>query len=221
MFETAGYRPVAGRPATLNVLGEVLGTFARRAVVAGAATVVTLLYTVLLPFDYTGRLTFANWRYLNAATVCWSLALGLTMGLVLGVQFYAMRKVAAANVRTGAAGAGAFLVSLSSSFLCCTPVVPTLLAFMGVSGTDLYLTTGSLQHFFATSQTPLLGASLALLVASGWWGTRKIATARCLNGCRGPRAATTTRGRQHPAAATTVGAADAPRWAAAGKETAR
>lgn len=222
MFEAAVHRPVAGRPATLKVLGEVLGTPARRVMVAGVAAAVTLLYTVLLPFDYTQRLTFANWQYLNASAVAWSLALGMMIGLVLGVQVYAVRKAAAAKVRTGAAGIGALLVSLSSSFLCCTPIIPTLLAFMGVSGTGLYLTTGSLQHFFATSQTPLLGASLALLVASGWWGTREIATAKCLNGCCKPPAATTTRGPQHPGAATIImPTASTPRSAAADKETAR
>lgn len=175
----------ARRPSLRLALGEVLGSPARRAGFAVAAAAVTLLYTLLLPFDYTQRFGLANWHYLNAGLLAWSAALGVAMALVLSVQAYAMRRVAAARVRSGAAGGAAFAVSLLSSFLCCTPVIPTLLAFVGVSGAGLYATTGSLQHFFATSQTWLLAGSLALLAASGWWGLRKVARAACLSGERG------------------------------------
>ncbi len=169
-------------PSPVRALGAVLGSPARRAGFAVAAAGVTLLYTILLPFDYTQRFELANWRYLTAGLLAWAVALGVAMGLVLSVQAYAMRKVAAARVRTGTAGGAAFVVSLLPSFLCCTPIVPTLLAFAGVSGAGLYSATGSLQYFFATNQTGLLAASLALLVASGWWGLRKVAGAECLAG---------------------------------------
>jgi hypothetical protein len=176
--ELAGRRRVSSWPA----LAQVLGTPARRAGFAVVAAGVTLLYTILLPFDDTQRFELANWRYLNAGLLAWAVVLGIAMALVLSVQAYAMRKVAVARARTGAAGGVAFVVSLLPSFLCCTPIIPTLLAFVGVSGAGLYATTGSLQYFFATNQTGLLAASLALLVASGWWGLRKVAGAACLSG---------------------------------------
>jgi hypothetical protein len=176
--EAAGAR----RPSLRAALGEVLGSPARRAGFAVAAAAVTLLYTILLPFDYTQRFGLANWHYLNAGLLAWSVALGAGMALVLSVQAYAMRRAAAARVRAGAAGGAAFAVSLMSSFLCCTPVIPTVLAFAGVSGAGLYAATGSLQHFFAVSQAWLLAGSLALLAASGWQGLRKVARAACLSG---------------------------------------
>ena len=64
----------------------------------------------------------------------------------------------------------AFVASLLASFLCCTPIVPSLLAFIGISGMGLYTTTGTLQHFFAVHQSELLAASLVLLAAMCWWG---------------------------------------------------
>ncbi|HLI36812.1 MAG TPA: hypothetical protein VKV80_05650, partial [Streptosporangiaceae bacterium] len=131
---------VRRRVSSWAALLEVLGSPARRAGFAVLAAAVALLYTVLLPFDYTQRFELANWQYLNPGLLTWAIVLGVAMALVLSVQVYAMRRVAVARARTGAAGGVAFVVSLLSSFLCCTPIVPTLLAFVGVSGAGLYST---------------------------------------------------------------------------------
>jgi hypothetical protein len=149
---------------------------------------VVFLYTLLLPFDFTQRLEFANWNYLDASLVVWSVVLGLAMSLVVVIQVYATRRVVEAKVASGAASGLALVVSLLPSFLCCTPVVPTLLAFVGVSGLGLYTTTGSIQHVFAAYQTGFLAGSLVLLVLMAWWGLSKIAKATCLceEGCELP-----------------------------------
>jgi hypothetical protein len=166
-------------------LAEVLGTRRRVGGFLGAAAVVTFFYTLLLPFDYTQRFELANWDYLDATLLVWAIVLGLFMGLVVSVQVYAMRKVVAARTASGAAGGMAFVVSLLPSFLCCTPIIPSILAFVGVSGVGLYTTTGTLQHFFAVHQSEFLAGSLALLALMGWWGLRKVARAACLSedGC--------------------------------------
>ncbi|MHB1486595.1 MAG: hypothetical protein ACYCS7_09955 [Acidimicrobiales bacterium] len=164
---------------------EVLGSPGRLAGFVVVAAGVGLLYSILLPFDYTQRFELANWHYLSAYLLAWTVVLGLGMGLVVSVQVYAMRRIAAARATSGAAGGLAFVASLLPSFLCCTPIIPTLLAFVGVSGVGLYGTTGTLQHFFAVHQTEFLAASATLLAATGWWGLHKIANATCLSdeGC--------------------------------------
>jgi hypothetical protein len=163
----------------------VLGTPGRVGGLLAVAAVVAFFYTLLLPFDYTQRFELANWDYLSSYLLIWAIVLGLAMGLVLGIQVYAMRRIAAARAASGAAGGVAFVASLLPSFLCCTPIVPSVLAFVGVSGVGLYTTTGTLQHFFAVHQTEFLAASLALLVLMAWWGLRKVARASCLSeeGC--------------------------------------
>jgi hypothetical protein len=181
-----GARRVGVGPATLRAaLGEVLGSPGRLAGFVVVAAVVALAYSLLLPFDFTQRFELANWHYLSAGLLAWSIVLGACMGLVASVQVYAMRRIARARAAAGTAGGVAFVASLAPSFLCCTPVIPTVLAFVGVSGVGLYGTTGTLQHFFAVHQTQFLAASLALLALTGWWGLRKIATAACLSddGC--------------------------------------
>ncbi|MGC8472704.1 MAG: hypothetical protein ACP5PM_10505 [Acidimicrobiales bacterium] len=168
-----------------RALAEVLGTPGRIAGFLVASGVVAFFYTLLLPFDYTQRFELANWDYLDAYLLTWAIVLGLAMGLVLSVQVYAMRKIAAARAASGAAGGVAFVASLLPSFLCCTPIVPSILAFVGVSGVGLYTTTGALQHFFAVHQTEFLAASLVLLGAMCWWGLCKVACSQCFteDGC--------------------------------------
>jgi len=164
---------------------EAFGSPGRKVAFVAVALVVALAYTLLLPFDFTQRLELANWDYLTAYQATWSVVLGVGMGLVIVVQVYAMRRVAQARAATGAVGGLAFVVSLLPSFLCCTPFVPTLLAFVGISGLSLYATTGAVQHFFAVHQTELLAASVVLLVCTGVWGLHKVADATCLSddGC--------------------------------------
>ena len=168
-----------------RALAEVLGAPGRIAGFLVASGVVAFFYTLLLPFDYTQRFELANWDYLDAYLLTWAIVLGLAMGLVLSVQVYAMRKVAAARAASGAAGGVAFVASLLPSFLCCTPIVPSILAFVGVSGVGLYTTTGTLQHFFAVHQSEFLAASLVLLGLMCWWGLRKVARSQCFteDGC--------------------------------------
>jgi len=178
-------------------LAEVLGTPGRRLGFVLVAAGVGLLYTILLPFDYTQRLELANWGYLNAYLVAWSILLGLAMGLVVIVQVYAMRRVAAARASAGATGGLAFVVSLLTSCLCCTPFVAPFLAFIGVSGVGLYSATGALQHFFAVHQTEFFASSLALLGATAWWGLRKVGRAACLSG-KGCGVDEPTAGPGHP-----------------------
>ena len=168
-----------------RALAEVLGTPVRIVGFLVASSVVTFFYTLLLPFDYTQRFELANWDYLDAYLLTWAIVLGLAMGLVLSVQVYAMRRIAVARAASGAAGGVAFVASLLPSFLCCTPIVPSILAFVGVSGVGLYTTTGTLQHFLAVHQTQFLAASLVLLALMCWWGLRKVERSQCVteDGC--------------------------------------
>ncbi|MCL4422469.1 MAG: hypothetical protein M1115_04760 [Actinobacteria bacterium] len=166
-------------------LSEVFATTGWRLAFVVVTVVVALAYTLLLPFDFTQRLELANWDYLTSYQATWSVLLGLGMALVLVVQVHAMRKVTKAKASAGAVGGASFVISLLPSFLCCTPFVPTVLAFVGLSGFSLYSTTGSVQHFFAVHQTEFLAGSFALLLLSAIWGLHKVATASCISkdGC--------------------------------------
>ena len=177
---------IAGGPRSWLAVGrEVATDRIDNAVFLTVALVVGFGYSVLLPFDFTQRISFANWHYLDARYLIFTVAFALGMAWVLTLQVHAMRCIARDATRAparhnGPVGALAAVVSLLPSFLCCSPVVPTVVSLFGLSAATRLHTTGRIQYFFATKQDWLLVGALALLVASGLWSTRKLARARCL-----------------------------------------
>ncbi len=160
------------------------------------AAAISVLYTILLPFEFTQRLSFRNWHYLTPYLFGWGILIGVGMALVIVLQVCSMRVIGSS--RSGALGCFAFIGSILSSLLCCTPIIPTLLAFIGMSAVSVYGTTGALQHFFATNQTELLSGSAGLLATSIWWALRSIARADCLNNTECNNSLSTTEPKNHP-----------------------
>ena len=180
---TARNTASAGRmPPSWIVLGAVARDRVNQVVFLATGLVVVLLYSLLLPFDYTQRFSFANWQYLDTRLIAWSIVLGVGMSIVIVLQIHAMRRIAAARTRTGAVGGLAFVGSVLPSLLCCTPVIPTVLAFVGFSTVSVYGTTGTLQHFFATHQTEFFVGSLVLMALTASWSVHWICRTTCLAG---------------------------------------
>ena len=191
---TAGSAPA--RP-WLAVTRQVAGNRINQMVFVAVAAVAGFGYSVLLPFDYTQRVSLANWQYFGPRYAAFTAAFALGLAWVVTLQVHAMRRIArtaragaAGPRRGGLAGALAAVVSLLPSLLCCSPAVPTLVGLIGLPAATQLQTTGTITYFFATKQDWLLGGALALLAASGLWSTRKLARADCLagNGCEVPAA---------------------------------
>ncbi len=143
---------------------------------------VMLLYSLLLPFEYTQRFSFANWHYLDVQLIAWAVVLSIGMASVIVLQIYSMRQIVASKTLTGAVGGLAFIGSVMPSLLCCTPIIPTVLAFVGFSTVSVYGTTGTLQHFFATNQTEFFVGSLFIMVLTAYWSIRRVKKSACLAG---------------------------------------
>ena len=183
-------RPADGGPAAPRpwraLAREVAGDRIDRAVFAATAALGGFGYSILLPFDYTQRISFANWQYFGPRYAAFTAAFALGLAWVVTLQVHAMRRIARTAApsgrprRAGPAGALAAVVSLLPSFLCCSPIVPTLVSLLGLSAATQLQTTGTITYFFATKQDWLLLGALAVLAASGAWSTRKLARAACL-----------------------------------------
>ncbi len=154
------------------------------------AVAITAAYSITLPFAFTQRLSLHNWQFLTPRLLGFAIALGAGMAFLLTVQVYAFRRAAAARRASGdkALSGFALVVSLLPTFLCCTPVIPTVLATFGLSAISVYSTTRSLQRFFEIHQTVFIAASLVLLALTAWWSLRRVAQAACLSdtGCELP-----------------------------------
>jgi hypothetical protein len=169
-----------------SVAREVASDRLDRVVFALSALIVGFGYSLLLPYAYTQRLSFANWHYLDARYLAFSAAFALGLGWLITLQVHAVKRLvrdsAGAAGRTGPLGVLAAVVSVLPSLLCCSPILPTLVGVIGLSATTRLSTTAQLQHFFATEENPLLAGALGLLVLSGLWSVRKLARAACLEG---------------------------------------
>jgi len=179
-----------GRRALRSVARDIVRDPVDRTVFALSALAVALLYTILLPYAYTQRLSFVNWQYLSVRYLAFSLAFGLGLGWLIALQSRAVRLLvrerAAAGMQSGPLGLLAAIVSVLPSLLCCSPILPTLVGFVGLSASARLSTTVTLQHFFATEENPMLLGALGLLALSALWSMRKLARAECLVGaCRG------------------------------------
>lgn len=167
---------------------EVIGDRLNRVVFAISAALFTLLYTLLLPYAYTQRLSFANWDYLSARYLAFSLAFGVGIGWLVAIQLYATRLLLAGRTVEEGSGRSGFVAMLGGvvavlpSLLCCSPIVPSLVGVLGLSAVAKVQTTGQIQHFFASEENLLLGSGLALLLLSSLWSLRKVARATCLSG---------------------------------------
>lgn len=186
---TAFCPPRAAPPARSwgAVVCEVAADRIDRVVFALTAALVGLGYSVLLPFAYTQRVSTANWRYLDARYVAFTVAFALAMAWLVTLQVHAVRRLARAAAGDSAARGGPFgvlaaIVSLLPSLLCCSPIMPTLVGVLGLSATTRLSTTVSLQHFFATNENSIMLGALVLVAGAGLWSVRKLARAACLAG---------------------------------------
>jgi hypothetical protein len=117
--------PPATSAPMVVALREVLGTPWRVASWLLISTAVAIVYSVLLLFSFISQVSLANWRFLSADLVGWSILLGLAMGLLTSVRLHATRRIVARQ-RLGSAGGGlAFVLSLLPSFFCSSAVLPS------------------------------------------------------------------------------------------------
>lgn len=184
---------VATRPPTAtagSALRMVIAVPTNLVIFAVLSAAITAAYSITLPFAFTQRLSLRNWQFLTPRLLGFAIALGIGMAFLLMVQVYAFRRAAAARRATGdkALSGFALVMSLLPTFLCCTPVIPTVLATFGLSAISVYSTTRSLQRFFEIHQTAFIAASLALLALTAWWSLRGVARATCFSetGCELP-----------------------------------
>ena len=121
------------------------------------------LYLFLLPGAYTGGIIgWVSLRFLTPTLIFFAVLLSLLVSLSLTFSVYGFRGAASAK------GQGASLLSVATSILpgllCCTPLVPTLLALAGASTPTIFGLSGRIQGIFATYEVHFLAAAALLLL---------------------------------------------------------
>ena len=148
---------------TWNAVRLVLGLSPYRRLALTIFIPTLTLYAFALPATYTGgTIGLVSLRYLNLELVLISLAMAAALSVALTLNAYAYR--VAADRRSCSVTAGALVSSILPASVCCTPVVPTLLAFLGASTPQIFAFAGQVQGFFATWEMLILALALALMV---------------------------------------------------------
>ncbi len=139
-----------------------------------AAPVVALGYGLLLPSLLLGAFGLWVLRFLTLLQATFAIAMGALLPMALLVNLFVWRNPQCCSLgRTGEGRtAGALLLSVIPNALCCTPVIPALLALF-VSGGTLVAASASTQYWLGTYAGVLYGISALAL-----WGSLRVAARR-------------------------------------------
>ena len=149
-------------------------------------------YVFTLPAAYTGGVVgLISLRYLTAEWLFFSLALAALLSLALTLNIYAFR-ASIIRPRSGGLSLGAALSSVLPASICCTPLVPSLLAILGATTPQIFGISGRIQGFLATYEFEILGFALILLLVALRPAARNILGSCALPGGRASGDATTT-----------------------------
>lgn len=131
---------------------------------ATVALAAGLAYSVLLPFDFTLRIFLVNWRFFTPALCLVRHRAGAGPGLAGHVADLRHAADRPADGRPMARGwgdrRGRSRIRLLPSFLCCSPIVPTVVGLLGLPVATQVSTTGNIAYFSAANQDWLLAGAL-------------------------------------------------------------
>ena len=155
-------------------VGQVFRAPRYRLLAMGLFALVLAVNLFTLPATYTGGVVgLISLRYLTVELGIFAVTLAVLFSLVLTLDVYAFR--AAIRQRDKGLGVGALLAGFLPAGVCCTPLVPTLLAIMGASTPQIFGLTGRVQGFVATYESLFLAFAVVLLLVALRLVTRQIA----------------------------------------------
>lgn len=142
------------------------GAYAARsvAILVAFGSAFTAFYLVALPAERFGALSFAALQFLTVGDACAAALIGYGAGLTFALNATARRSKATQTTLTFSGVVAALL----PSSLCCTSVIPSLLATLGASAPAVLHLTGRFQGFFATYASAFIGVAVFAVLISLW-----------------------------------------------------
>jgi hypothetical protein len=130
-------------------------------------------YAFTLPAGLTGgAIGLASVRHLTIALATFAVALAALLSLVLTLNLYGLRT--SCRRRGTGLSVGAVLASLVPSSVCCTWLVPSVLAALGASTPQLFGVSGRIQGTVARYEEAFLAGAVVLLLVSLELAAREI-----------------------------------------------
>ncbi len=136
------------------------------------SVLISLAYLLLLQGSslnlYTPKVVFG----FDAVSLAVSIALGIMLAMSVSLNAFAISK----SIKSGSKmSIGAAVASIAPVTLCCSSIVPNLLATIGMSASAIISTSGAIQGPLATYEPVLMVISLTLLALSIYTTSKNIA----------------------------------------------
>lgn len=131
----------------------------------------TVFYLVALPAQRFGALSWGALQFLTPGEALSSVLLGLgaPAGIALNLAAHKLRPAQATLT------VGGVVAALLPASLCCTTLVPSVLAALGASTPVIMHTSGRYQGFFAQYASGFIGFAVATVLLSVWLAASNLA----------------------------------------------
>ena len=132
--------------------------------------ILTAIYLVLLPSLPNETISFRFIRFITPLQVLFSILFGSILGLIITLNIYATRL----KIKTSKAVLTTAATSTLINVLCCTPLIPSILIFLGASTPILFAYSPPIQSFFEQNYTYFYIASFFIFFASFHYTSKNI-----------------------------------------------
>ena len=154
--------------------------FSSRAyLIAGAVSfaISLVLYLFTLPATFTGgQVGLVSLHFLTLRLAGLAVVMAALLALILPFIIFLIRRGQKARTATTAGGV---LVGIITPLLCCSPILPIALGFVGGLFPLLGGAGGGIQGFIATHETGFFVAAILLLVSALYQNAKKICEGAC------------------------------------------
>lgn len=130
----------------------------------------TAIYLILLPSLPTGTINPKFIVFITPLQVLFSILFGLMLGLIITLNIYSTKS----KINTPKTVPTTAVVSTLVNVLCCTPLIPSVLVFLGASTPILFAYSPPIQSFFGQNYPYFYVLSLFVFLAAFHYTAKNI-----------------------------------------------
>ncbi|MCL4389419.1 hypothetical protein M1397_02280 [Candidatus Marsarchaeota archaeon] len=134
------------------------------------SAVFTAIYLVLLPSLPNGTINPLFIKFITPTQIIFSFIFGIMISLMIVLNIYAAKL----KIHTSKGGPIVGVIGTLVNALCCTPIIPALLAFLGASTPVLFAYSPHIQAFFEHNYPYFYVISLLIFLAAFHYTAKNI-----------------------------------------------
>lgn len=161
-------------------LNALLSERAYLSIFLALSTSISVLYMFLLPSLPLGSIIPTAIYFITPIQIAFAVIFGVLVSLVATLNLYALRMRATSLSKANSITIGSVIASLVN-LLCCTPLIPSMLALFGASTPILFDYSPKIQAFFEFNYPYFYILSAVILLVSVHYVSKNISCCRRVN----------------------------------------